>query len=229
MRATGRVRLAGADTPANRRRYERQRLGPLTSNVAEAVAFLSSTGGGAPDLELIWSPVAFTDDAPEGAPGLTVTVVLLQPRSRGRLTLAGADPASAPRIDPGYLTSEDDLATMVTGVRFARRLFETRALRPLVAGPMNAPASAVDDGAVAEAVRAHAQTMFHPVGTCRMGRAGDERATVDPRLRVRGVPGLRVADASVMPSITRGHTHAPAVMIGEYAADLVLQDAQRGN
>jgi choline dehydrogenase len=226
MKATGPVRLAGADTPANRQAFAQHRLGPLTSNMTEAIAFFSARGqAGPPDAELIWAPVAFSDDHPHGTDGLTLAVVLLQPESRGRITLAGADPAVPPLIDPAYLTEDEDLDTFVAAVRFAERLFDTPSLRPLVDGPMAPWPGPQDDAGLADTVRAHAQTLFHPVGTCRMGPPGDEEAVVDHRLRVHGVDGLRVADASVIPRITRGHTHAPAVMIGERAADLIREDA----
>ena len=220
MNAVVPVGLTETDTPAARLRYERDRLGPLTSNVAEAVAFFRSDGApGAPDLEVIWAPIAFQEDGP--AAGLTVGVVLLQPESRGSITLVDADPASPPRIDPGYLTAEADVCTLATGARFAERLFATRALRPLVDGSMAPWAHGMSDSSLVKHVREHAETLFHPVGTCRMGAAGDPAAVVDPLLRVRGVQGLRVVDASVLPTITRGHTHAPSVMLGERAAELI--------
>jgi choline dehydrogenase len=227
MKAIGPVRLMNADIPANRQRYEEERCGPLTSNVAEAVAFFRSDGGsGAPNLEVIWAPIALTDDAPNGAPGFTVTVILLQPESRGRITLADADPTSAPRIDPAYLTVESDLRTFITGLRFAEQLFDTDALHPLIDGPLAPWPGSVSDDALVRTIQDHAQTLFHPVGTCRMGQI-DDNAVVDPRLRVRGIEGLRVVDASVIPRITRGHTHAPSVMIGERAADLIREDARQ--
>ena len=156
----------------------------------------------------------------EASPGHGVTLgpVLLQPESRGSVRLVSTDPAAAPRIDPGYLQAGADLATMVVGVRQAQRLLATDALAPFVGEPIEAPAG--DDDAAIEAFLAEqAETLYHPVGTCRMGSDAD--SVVDPELRVRGVDGLRVVDASVMPRITRGHTHAPAVMIGERGADLV--------
>jgi choline dehydrogenase len=220
--AAGPVRLVGAHTEDNLRAYADDRLGPLTSNLAEAVAFLRSHDGcPAPDLELIWAPIAFTDDGEDTA-GLTVSVVLLQPRSRGRVTLTDAEPTSPPQIDPGYLVAAEDLSTLVTGVRFAERLFGTAALRGLVRDPMSPWAAEMADGTLAAVVRERAGTLFHPVGTCRMGRTRDPEAVVDADLRVRGVDGLRVVDASVIPHIPRGHTHAAAVMIGERAADLIL-------
>ncbi|MFI6055536.1 GMC family oxidoreductase [Streptomyces violascens] len=222
MNATNPVRLAHADTPEARTRYQEDRLGPLTSNIAEAVAFFRGDGApGAPDLELIWAPLAFTEDG-SAADGLTAAVLLLQPESRGRVTLADADPGSAPRIDPGYLTADADLRALMAGARFAERLFATEALGPLVGGPMAPWRAGLGDSELAAAVRAGASTSFHPVGTCRMGAEGDALAVVDPWLRVFGVEGLRVVDASVLPNVPRGHTHAPCVMLGERAAELIL-------
>ena len=150
---------------------------------------------------------------------LTLAVELLQPDSRGHIRLASADPAEPPIIDPGYLTAESDLRGLVAGLRIAERLCDTAALRPYIGAPMAPWPGKVDDATLATYVREHAQTAYHPVGTCRMG--SDDGAVVDCELRVRGLDGLRVVDASVMPRIIRGHTHAPTVMIAERAADLI--------
>ncbi|MEV4630615.1 GMC family oxidoreductase N-terminal domain-containing protein [Micromonospora sp. NPDC049523] len=223
VRARGPLRFTGVNGRASRRRYEQERLGPLTSNIGEAVAFLRADGQvGAPDLEFIWSPVAFGADGGV-LDGYTLGVVLLQPESHGRIDLTGADPAAAPAIDPGYLTAEADLRTYLTGVRLAERLLATEALRPLVGDPLGPWAFGLSDEACEALVRENAQTVFHPVGTCRMGRPDDPDAVVDPWLRVRGVTGLRVVDASVIPRLPRGHTHAHAVMIGERGADLIRE------
>jgi choline dehydrogenase len=216
------VTLVDAETPKQLFRYLTQRKGLLTSNVGEAAAFIKTRVDlPAPDIELIFAPVPYIDHGQvEESPGHGVTLgpVLLQPESRGSVRLAASDPAAPPVIDPGYLQSGDDLATMVLGVRQAQRLLDTKALAPFVGEPIEAPAG--DDDAAIEAFLAEqAETLYHPVGTCRMG--SDPDSVVDPELRVRGVDGLRVVDASVMPRITRGHTHAPAVMIGERGADLV--------
>ena len=146
-------------------------------------------------------------------------VELLQPDSRGHIRLASSDPAEPPLIDPGYLTAESDLRGLLAGLRVAEHLCETAALRPYIGAPMAPWPGKVDDATLATFIREHAQTAFHPVGTCRMGN--DDAAVVDCELRVRGVDRLRVVDASVMPRITRGHTHAPTVMIAERAADLI--------
>ena len=145
-----------------------------------------------------------------------VGVILQQPESRGSVTVRIADATAAPHIDPGYLTAPNDLARLVAGVRQCQALFATSALREHVSAPME---PGPDETDLEEFVRAQAETLYHPVGTCRMG--GDEESVVDPELRVRGVDGLRVVDASVIPTIIRGHTHAPTVMIAEKGADLI--------
>ena len=150
---------------------------------------------------------------------MTLGVELLQPDSRGGISLASGDPDEPPVIDPGYLTAESDLHGLVAGIRIAERLCDTAALSPYVGAPMAPYPGKVDDAKVATLIREHAQTAYHPVGTCRMG--SDDAAVVDRELRVRGLHGLRVVDASVMPRIIRGHTHAPTVMIAERAADLI--------
>ncbi|MEU7488249.1 GMC family oxidoreductase N-terminal domain-containing protein [Streptomyces sp. NPDC042319] len=216
------VTLTGADTPVNIARYLVARRGPLTSNVGEAVAFIRSEPGlPAPDLELIFAPVPFVRHGlePPAEHGVTIGVVLLQPESHGRITLTDADPAAPPCIEPAYLSRPADLRRMVAGVRFAEELFGNAALRPHVGGALPPWRSSEDDAGTEDTVRALAETLYHPVGTCRMGTGDD--AVTDPALRVRGVTGLRVVDASVMPRITRGHTNAPTVMIAERAADLI--------
>lgn len=216
------VTLTGADSLANVARYLLAGRGPLTSNVGEAVAFVrSSPELSAPDLELVFAPGPFSDHGltPPTEHGLTIGVVLLQPESRGHLDLAGPGVGTAPRIDPGYLTDDSDLERLVAGIRIAEELFKDSAFAPYVSGPMAPHPGEVDDQELIRAVRAGAQTLYHPVGTCRAGT--DEGSVTDPELRVRGVEGLRVVDASVMPRITRGHTHAPTVAIAEKAAELI--------
>jgi choline dehydrogenase len=166
--------------------------------------------------------VPFIDHGQTAPPGhgITIGVVLLQPDSEGRITLASADPAEAPVIDPGYLTAEPDIGRLAAGLKVAHRLLETEALRPFAGEPMPPWTGSLDDESLAAHIREHAETLYHPVGTCRMGSSDDD-SVVDLELKVHGLQGLRVADASVMPRINRGHTQAPAYMIGEKAADLV--------
>jgi choline dehydrogenase len=216
------ITLLAAESPAQLARFLLARRGMLTSNVAEAVAFIRSDPAlTAPDLELVWLPVPVLgpDLPPPPGHGLSLGVLLLQPDSRGRIRLASADPAQPPVIDPGYLTAESDLPRLVAGMRIAERLCDADALRPYVGRPMPPWPGKVDDASLARLVREHAQTAYHPVGTCRMG--SDDAAVVDCQLRVRGLSGLRVVDASVMPQIIRGHTQAPTVMIAERASDLI--------
>jgi choline dehydrogenase len=206
-------------------RWVRERRGPLTSNLAEAIAFLRTEDGlPAPDVELVAIPAALQDHGRTRPPqhGLTIVTVLLRPESRGRVRLASADPAVPPRIDPRSLSDPDgdDLRRLRAGVLFAQRLVtDTSALGARATGWLQPAAPLTDDREVDAHIRATAQTLYHPVGTCRIG--ADDRAVVDPQLRVRGVEGLRVADASVLPTLIRGHTNAPAIAVGERAARIV--------
>lgn len=202
--------------PAELVKYLTRRRGQLTSNVGEGVLFGRSTEGiEHPDLEYIFAPVPFIEHGQSDPPGhgVTLGVVLLQPESTGTVLAVSSDPTVAPLIDAGYLTAPADLERLVAGVRQSQRLFETAALGAHVADPMM-PTAVQDD--LAEYVRTSAETLYHPTGTCRMGDV------VDAELRVHGVDGLRVVDASVLPQIIRGHTHAPTVMVAEKAADLIL-------
>ena len=201
------VTLVAADSPAQLARFLLLRRGLLTSSVNEAVAFLRSDPAlTAPDLELVWLPVPLLGEGltPPTRHGLTLGVELLQPDSHGDIRLANADPAEPPVIDPGYLTAESDLRGLVTGLRIAERLCDTAALRPYVGAPMAPWPGKVDDAKLATFVREHAQTAFHPVGTCRMGC--DDAAVVDCQMRGLGQVWVAGRGASVMPRIIRGHT-----------------------
>jgi choline dehydrogenase len=216
------ITLVGADSPAQLARFLLGRRGMLTSSVNEAVAFVRSEPAlAAPDLELVWLPVPLLGEGltPPSGHGVTLGVELLQPDSRGYIRLASADPAEPPIINPSLLTAESDLPRLIAGMRIAERVCDTVALSPYIGAPMAPWPGKVDDAKLATFIREHAQTAFHPVGTCRMG--SDDAAVVDSELRVRGLDGLRVVDASTMPRITRGHTHAPTVMIAERAAELI--------
>ena len=213
--------LVDATRPVELLKYLTMRRGMLTSNVGEGVAFTRSEPGLAhPDLEFIFAPGPFIKHGEVEPPGhgITVGVILLQPESSGTITIRSADPSTPPVVDAGYLRAPADLNRLIAGIEQARALFATDALRPAVADPM-LPADPDED--LAEFVRVNAETLYHPTGTCRMG--SDDAAVVDEQLTVRGVEGLRVVDASVMPQIIRGHTHAPTVMIAEKASELILR------
>ncbi|MER6948752.1 GMC family oxidoreductase N-terminal domain-containing protein [Nonomuraea sp. NPDC000554] len=214
------VTLSRAESLSNLLRYIVLRSGMLTTNVGEAVAFIrTSQDEPAPDIELIFAPGPFVNHGltPPTGHGMTVGVILLQPESRGRVGLNGRDVL----IDPGYLSKEGDVRRLVAGLKTAKRVFATAAMRPYAGGPMAPYQAPESDDELAQWVRERGETLYHPVGTCRMGT--DEGSVVDPTLRVRGLEGLRVVDVSVMPTLNRGHTHAPAIMIGEKAADLIAE------
>jgi choline dehydrogenase len=219
--------LHSAATLPQLARYLLARKGMLTSNVAEAYGFVRSDPAlTEPDIEILYAPVAYVYEGlvPSPGHGLSIGPVLLQPRSRGAITLASSDPLDKAVVDPNYLSDRDgaDRAVLLRGLAICRRILSASALRPSLTGKVIAPEgfTSLDDAALDEAsLRILSHTLYHPTSTARMGL--DDASVVDPALRVRGVDGLRVADASVMPEIIRGHTHAPCVVIGEKAADLV--------
>jgi choline dehydrogenase len=202
--------------------------GPLTSNGAEAGGFVRTDVGSdldAPDLQFHFVPAFFMRhgfDNPEGDHGFSIGVTQLRPESRGRVTLRSSDPLSPPVIDPRYLTEEPDLDVLVEGVRMAREIAHRDPFDD-VRGEEVWPGEGVEsDEGIAEWTRRTVETVYHPVGTCRMGEDGT--AVVDDRLRVHGVEGLRVVDASVMPTIPGGNTNAPTIAVAERAADLIKSE-----
>jgi choline dehydrogenase len=214
--------LAQFDTLGNLARAKATGTGPLVSNIGEGGGFFRSRDDlPAPDLQVHLAPSGFWDNGLHEPTTRKVTVAptVVSVASRGRLRLRSADPRWHPEIDPAYYDDAADLDAMVAGVQ---RLLETVRVGPLarhVAAPFLPDREPVTTDDVVDHVRRWTQSLFHPAGTCAMGR-GDQ-AVVDPQLRVRGVTGLRVADASVMPAVPRGNTNAPTVMSGEKAADLV--------
>jgi choline dehydrogenase len=217
--------LARAEWPRNLLRWMLFRRGPVTSNVAEACGFVRTRPElELPDLELIFAPVAFIDHGQTRLRGEYISAggILLQPRSRGTVTLRSRDPATPPAIDPDYLSDEEgeDLRVMVESVKLARRILSTEPLSRHTGRPYLPNEDIQSDAEIASFVRERAETIYHPVGTCRMG--SDPDAVVTPTLEVRGVEGLRVVDASIMPHTIRGHPHWPVIMIAEKAADQIL-------
>src|SRR5690606_23568713 len=201
--------------------YQALGRGPYASNLAEAGGFVRTVEGlPAPDLQYHVLPTPFVNQGLVEVTErlLSVMVTAVSVASRGSLTLRSASPYAKPRIDPAYLSDKADLDVLVAGVRQAREIAATGPLASLVGGEWARGEQVESDEAVADFVRREVATLFHPVGTCAMG-AGD--AVCDPELRVRGVEGLRVVDASVMPSVPRGNTNAPTIAIAERAADLI--------
>lgn len=197
---------------------------PGRNNLSEAALFLGSAPGLlAPDLQLGLVHVPFDIIVGARHPNaISILPGLERPVSRGSVRLASADPADPPLIDPNYLRDQSDVSRMVQGVELAREIFSAPALRAVL-GEELLPGPDVSDAAELEHfVRQHADSYHHQVGSCRMGT--DDGAVTDPRLRVRGVRGLRVADASVMPAITSGNTHAAIQMIAERCAAFLLED-----
>ncbi|GAB3132833.1 GMC family oxidoreductase [Marisediminicola antarctica] len=215
-------------------KYLLRRRGMLTSNVAEAYGFVRSSDAVAlPDVEIIFAPAAYVDEGLSGIPGHGISVgpILLQPKSTGTVTLASADPLDKPIIDPRYLSDAggEDRAVMMAGLAIAERILATPSMRVVADGTYLRPMNGETLEAVARAeqsLNGLSHTLYHPTSTARMG--SDAAAPVDGDLRVRGVQGLRVADASVMPEIIRGHTNAPSIVIGEKAAKLILTSARKG-
>ncbi|MBA4265031.1 MAG: glucose-methanol-choline oxidoreductase, partial [Comamonadaceae bacterium] len=153
--------------------------------------------------------------------GYSCHVCLLRPKSRGTLRLASPDPQRAPLIDPAFLQDPDDMARMVRGFKRVRELMHQPALTRHGGEESHASAGARNDEQIEQFIRQFADTIYHPVGTCRMGPDGDALAVVDAQLRVRGVQALRVVDASVMPQVVGGNTNAPVIMMAEKAVDMI--------
>jgi len=203
------------------RRYFQGRRGLLTSNMAEGGGFLRTRPGlDAPNVQLHFV-VAMVDDHARKfmlGHGVSCHVCLLRPHSRGSVSLASADPRAAPVIDPAFLDDPRDIEDLVEGFRLTRRLMEAPSMARWTTADVHT-AHVHTDADIRAVLRRRVDTVYHPVGTCRMGADAD--SVVDPQLRVRGVDGLRVIDASIMPTLVGGNTNAPTIMIGEKAADLI--------
>ena len=218
--------LADAEKPPALVRWIFRRKGPLTSNVGEALAFIRTRPGlPAADLELIFAPAYYHDHGFDEFDGRAFALgpVLLTPRSRGRLRLRSGDPLDKPDIVGNHLAEPEDMASLVAGIRMSREIVKTPPLAEACGRELVPGEDAQSDSELEEAVRREVELLYHPAGTCRMGT--DDGAVVDPRLRIRGVDGLRVADASIMPVIVGGHPNAAVLMIAEKAADMIRADA----
>ncbi|MBN8831244.1 MAG: SIMPL domain-containing protein, partial [Sphingomonadales bacterium] len=207
-------------------RYLLARTGPLGGNVFESVAFLRTDPSLAkPDVQFVFQPAKRL--TVKGVPfpvghGFAISPVALYPESRGTIRLASADPEAAPLIDPKLLAVESDIAPLVRALKIARAAFGSAAFDRYKAREVAPGLDVATDNELADYIRETAYTVHHPVGSCRMGDPRDPMTVVDPQLRLTGVAGLRVADASVMPNVIGGNTNAPTVMIGERCADFVL-------
>lgn len=203
--------------------YARNKNGELTSNVAEAGGFAKSDPARErPNLQLHFLPALLRDHGCKTSFGYGVTLHVcdLLPKSRGRISLAGKDPSLPPKIQPNYLSHPDDVPVLVNGLKLARRILEAPAMQRYVTRELLPGSKVQSDEALVSDIRARAETIYHPVGTCRMGQ--DERSVVDPEARVRGVEGLRVVDASIMPAIIAGNTNAPVMMMAENVSRMML-------
>lgn len=209
-------------------KYLLLRRGPMAIGVMTAGMITRALPESAtPDIQFFLSTVSAEARGaePHPFPGFTLVYYPMRPTSRGRVWIRSSDPAAAPAMLANYLSSDYDRCMMLAGARLARRLAGTPSLAPYVLEELQPGVTVRSDEEVLEAVRNHGSSGYHPCGTCRIGR--DERSVVDPRLRVHGVQGLRVVDASVMPTLVSGNTNAATIMIAEKGADLIREDARR--
>jgi len=216
------VSLFGLETAENMQEYIDHQSGPFTSNVAESGAFVKTSPDlPEPNLQYHFAPVYYINHgftAPDGH-GFTIGPTLVRPQSSGHLALHSTDPTQHPAIYANYLASEADMQVLIEGVKLARRLAQTKAFDPFRGQEMLPGPQVQSDEEIAAYVRNNAESLYHPVGTCKMG--DDELAVVDNQLRVRGLEGLHVVDASIMPTVINGNTNAPTIMIAEKIADLL--------
>jgi len=207
--------------------WRRARSGMLTTNFAEAGGFIKSRPDETrPDLQFHFVIGKLVDHGRKTVfgHGYSSHVCLLRPKSRGSVRLASADPMATPLIDPNFLAERDDVERMVRGVKLMRKILQQPALANYGAKELADSAAAQDDGQIEQLLRSRADSVYHPVGSCRMGPGAMD--VVDHELRVHGMQGLRVVDASIMPQVVSGNTNAPAIMIGEKAAELIKAAAR---
>lgn len=215
-------------------KYIFKRRGCLTSNYTQASGFIKTDPAlPSPNIQWHFAPSVYTNSARELKNmfkyyGYTLMTCLLNPSSRGHIRLHSADPMAAPDIDPNYLAEKSDLDAMVSGFKKARAVLAQAAFKPYFLREFQPGEEIETDDQIADYIRQHAETVYHPVGTCKMGH--DAMAVVDPQtLKVHGLQNLRVIDASVMPTLTSGNTNAPTTMIAEKGAEMILRDGEAVN
>jgi choline dehydrogenase len=217
--------MAGVGEPAELARYQESRTGLLSSNIGEAGGFVTlDPRSPAPELQLIFAPAYLVRhglDNPEGH-GFTCHPGAVMPKSVGAVSLRSADPAAAPVIDCNFLADDADVRVLLAGIRLARRIIAAASFDSYRGTERFPGPEAQSESDLREYIRTQTQTIYHPVGTCKMGC--DPLSVVDAHLRVHGMQGLRVADASIMPFIVNANTNVPSTMIGEKCADLILNN-----
>jgi choline dehydrogenase len=213
-------------------RYLLSRTGPLSLGVNQYGGFVRSRSDlGQPDLQLYFNPVTYSKTpqgkrpllSPDPYAGFIMSFQPCRPLSRGRVDIRSIDPLVPPDIKPNYLSEADDLKTVIYGGRLIGQLSHTQAIRELSLGSVGPTPEHMSDAEIVSDFRDRADTVFHPVGTCAMGR-DPLNSVVDPRLKVHGIAGLRVVDASVFPNVTSGNTNAPTIMVAYKAAGMILDD-----
>ena len=206
-------------------KYILTKTGMFTSTVAEAGGFIRSRNDiTVPDIQLHFAPGMVVDNGRETVwgTGLSCHTCLLRPKSRGEVTLQSSDPSDDPKIDPKFLSHPDDMRDMIAGYKKMMKIMNKEPLSKYTSAHVQRPVDLDNDEDIEQAIREDADTVYHPVGTCKMG--SDDMSVVNERLKVHKVSGLRVVDASVMPTLVGGNTNAPTIMIGEKASDMILED-----
>ena len=206
-------------------KYIFKKVGLFTSTVAESGAFLKTSDSvPVPDMQLHFAPAMIIDHGRTSVwgHGMSCHTCLLRPKSTGEVTLKSSDPFDDPLIDPKFLSHPDDMKVMIQGYKKMMEILHTEPFNKYIQDHVHRPVDIDDDKDIEQAIREDADTVYHPVGTCKMG--SDEMSVVDNNLKVHKTNGLRIIDASIMPTLVGGNTNAPTIMIGEKASDIILAE-----